>query len=508
MKTLIVIPRHFENPERSYPFPLGAAFVHASIVARGHAVDILDLNRHVGDPGALVAQHIQRYGSRVVMAGGLTQQFHKLRQIFTAAKAVDPDIVTVGGGGGYAATPTLFSEMTDVDYACIGEAEHVAADLLDALCGKRAADDIFGLVIKKDGKWDSGLGAAQVSDLNGLPSPDYETFGIEEYLERQFPNDFYPMYVDDSPGNLPMTLARSCPYKCTFCHQPNAGTYRQRSLDHFFADLDKILTKHPVRTLSIYDELFASNARKLRAFCERIAPYGLKWVVQLRVDIITPELLETLRAAGCFYISFGIESMSPHILTSMRKRITREQIERALDMTYRAGIGIQGNFIFGDPNETWETFHETIEWWKRHRHYQLNLGMVIPLPGTILFDKALAQGRISDARSYIEAGCPPVNLMALPDADFEEMQQMLRDLQAENPYTGKVVSLARAAGNVYKAQLECSHCKQVHHFERLYLDPAQARTRQRIGCRTCNARSLYVFEPDRTEEPLAQAVLA
>lgn len=508
MKTLIVIPRHFENPERSYPFPLGAAFVHAAIVARGHAVDILDLNRHEGDPAALVAGHIRRLGSRVVMAGGLTQQFHKLRQIFSAAKAVDPAIVTVGGGGGYAATPALFSEMTDVDYACVGEAEHVAADLLDALCGKRPADGIFGLVIKSGGKWDSGLGAAQVKDLDGLPSPDYDAFGIDEYLRRQFANDFYPMYVDDLPGNLPMTLARSCPYKCTFCHQPNAGTYRARSLDHFFADLDRILARHPVRTLSIYDELFAANARKLRAFCERIAPYGLKWVVQLRVDIITPELLETLRAAGCFYISFGLESISPSILASMRKRITREQIEAALDMTYRAGIGIQGNFIFGDPNETWDTFNETIDWWKRHRHYQINLGMIIPLPGTILFDKALAQGRIADARSYIEDGCPPVNLMDLPEEDFQEMRRILRELQAENPYTGKVLALERAAGNVYRARLECSHCGSAHAFERLYLDPAQPRTRQRIGCRRCNARSLYLFEPQREQRQEAGAVAA
>lgn len=495
MKILIVVPRHFENPDRSYPFPLGAATVHAMLVSKGHDVDVLDLNRSPGTPAQLVGDRVSASDYRVVMAGGLTQELKKLRQVFQAAKQANPTVVTVGGGGGFTAAPALFGKLTGVDYACVGEAEHIACDLVEALAGGRPVQQVRGLVVRDGNSWHTTPAAPQIADLDTLPLVDYEAFGVEEYLQRQYPNDFYPMYVEDRPGNLPMTLGRSCPYKCTFCFHPASGAYRQRSLDHFFADLDRLLERYPIRTLSIYDELFASSPRKLKAFCERIRPYRLKWVVQVRVDIMTPEMLELLRASGCFYVSYGLESMSARILDSMRKRITPDQIAHALKMTYDAGIGIQGNFIFGDPAETWDTFNETLEWWSRHRHYQINLGMIMPLPGTVLFRDAVSQGRIPDAAAYIEAGCPPVNMTALPDSEYEKMRAIIKALQKDNPYTGEILRLEPVEGNVYSADLRCSHCRAVHTLGRLYLAPGQETTRQRIGCRQCNARSAYLFEP-------------
>lgn len=60
----------------------------------------------------------------------------------------------------------------------------------------------------------------------------------------------------------------------------------------------------------------------------------------------------SLKAAGLFYISYGLESASEPILKSMRKKITVPMIDRALEATRECGIGIQGNFLYGDPAET------------------------------------------------------------------------------------------------------------------------------------------------------------
>ena len=85
------------------------------------------------------------------------------------------------------------------------------------------------------------------------------------------------------------------------------------------------------------------------------------------------ELLEHCKEAGCIHISYGLESASNKILKSMRKHISVEQIESALDQTYETGIAIRGNFIFGDKEETLDTVEETLQWWARHYKYQISI---------------------------------------------------------------------------------------------------------------------------------------
>ena len=92
-----------------------------------------------------------------------------------------------------------------------------------------------------------------------------------------------------------------------------------------------------------------------------------------------------------------MESASDVVLKSMEKNITVAQIEKALAITYQAQIQIQGNFIFGDKAETWETANQTLQWWLHHREYQINIGgRVVPYPGSVLYYDAIERGLIDD----------------------------------------------------------------------------------------------------------------
>lgn len=64
----------------------------------------------------------------------------------------------------------------------------------------------------------------------------------------------------------------------------------------------------------------------------------------------------------------------------MKKKINNVQIERALKLTRKAGIGIQGYFIYGDPAETKETAYETLNFWKKFKDYHITMGYVRPYP--------------------------------------------------------------------------------------------------------------------------------
>ncbi len=79
----------------------------------------------------------------------------------------------------------------------------------------------------------------------------------------------------------------------------------------------------------------------------------------MRVCDVDEELLTRMRDSGCISISYGIESADDGILTSMAKKITLAQIEKALKLTYEIGIDIQGGLIFGDAAETTESVSTT-----------------------------------------------------------------------------------------------------------------------------------------------------
>jgi len=206
---------------------------------------------------------------------------------------------------------------------------------------------------------------------------------LDRYLDEQNASDTYlHVFSYDKPRVMSMVMGRSCPYQCKFCFHPSGNTYRTRSLDNFFTELDEVMERYAPRQLFILDELFSVDLKRVYDFCERIKPYKIKWIIQMRVDIITPELLSALHDAGCVSISYGLESFSSKVLKNMRKNITPEQIEKALKLTYEASIDIQGNFIFGDELEDNSTIYETMRFWFAHPEYMINISMIQTYPGS------------------------------------------------------------------------------------------------------------------------------
>src|SRR5208337_2623049 len=97
-----------------------------------------------------------------------------------------------------------------------------------------------------------------------------------------------------------------------------------------------------------------------------------------------------MQAAGCIFIGYGLESASPTVLRSMKKRITVDQILRAIRLTEKVGLGVQGNFIFGDIAETPETFQETMDFFNQWcKDLIVHLGSVTPYPGSEIFQYCL-----------------------------------------------------------------------------------------------------------------------
>jgi radical SAM superfamily enzyme YgiQ (UPF0313 family) len=129
------------------------------------------------------------------------------------------------------------------------------------------------------------------------------------------------------------------------------------------------------------------NRDQVVGLCELIISSGLKvnWTCNSRVDYVDEEMLRLMGQAGCWFISWGIESANEMILKHARKGYRQEQAVQALTWARAAGIKNWGYFIIGLPGETEETIRETIDYSKRLPLDIALFHIAAPYPGTPFF---------------------------------------------------------------------------------------------------------------------------
>ena len=76
--------------------------------------------------------------------------------------------------------------------------------------------------------------------------------------------------------------------------------------------------------------------------------------------ILTKEVLKQARRAGFWMIFYGVESGNQGMLDRMGKGTTIEEIERAFDLTNRAGLCSYASFMVGNEGETEEAFCDSL----------------------------------------------------------------------------------------------------------------------------------------------------
>jgi radical SAM superfamily enzyme YgiQ (UPF0313 family) len=480
---LVVMPRLIQNPGDGYSFPLGIPYISSSMKSAGYNVKTLNLNHREGKIKDIIQTEIEKNNIDVVATGGLSFQYNTLREIVEASKKFKGNITTIVGGGIITSDSIpAMKALEYVDYGVIGEGEITIRELCDALENKKDFSKVNGLIYKGDKRYVQTGFREEIKDLDSLPWPDYEGFELDKFLEAS------PSISGINRKNTVFMIAsRSCPYKCTFCFHTVGQKYRQRSLDNFFKELDYLTSKYKVDYICLADELFSTNHERVKEFCERIEPYNINWWAQFRVDRIAknPELLPMLKKAGCDVMSFGLESADNRILKSMEKNTTIEQAEKALKHVYNSGIHLEGAFIFGDTEETWETASNTIKWWKDHSEYKITLNLITIYPGTPLYNHACLNGLIKDRVQFLKDGCPQVNVSKLND---EQISLLVREI-VEAPMTltkklsgvnAKIID--HTTGRIAMSG-NCSVCKEKNSWENVKVFSSSF-----LSCKKCGQR--------------------
>ena len=314
--------------------------------------------------------------------------------------------LTIGFGTHVTAIPReTLKPYPALDMVFVGEPDLTLRDLLDHLEGRieeRPPDIVklfedhdpdYKLAVNGDGEVDlakiRGLAYRQnghievnlprnfIQDLDDLPIPMHELL----------PFDKYRMPLIRGPFTFIVT-SRGCPAGCTYCikHVSYQFGLRLRSPEKLMEELWQ-LKEMGLNNIHMYADLFTVNREQVMELCRRMIDekIDIRWTCNSRVDYVDEEMLHTMREAGNWLISWGIESGNEQILKHARKGAYPDKARRGLKWAREAGIKNWGYFIIGLPGETEETIRQTIDFSKELPLDIALFHVAAPYPGTPFF---------------------------------------------------------------------------------------------------------------------------
>ena len=499
MKILVIVPRmQLEETENYiYMFPLGLAYISAVLKKAGHLVACLNLNHCSGGVSEIINNFIKKSGPfDFACTGGISTIYRQIKLIVEVLHAFHPDIKLILGGGLISSEPELMFNALKPDYIVLEEGEETICELLSCIEKKGDIGRIAGIGYR--GQADEiviNKVRLPIAEIDSIPWPDFEGFEFEKYLDHMLPSDQFGYELYDRPRVYPIICSRSCPFSCTFCYHPIGKKYRQRSVNSIIEELAVMVKRYRINIIGIYDELFSNDREWLREFCDQMKaflkelPWECKWGCQIRVDKLDNEMLKMMKDAGCYALSYGFESYSPVVLKSMRKHITPQQINQAVELTLKNNLSLQANFIFGDPAETTQTAKETLDYWKANVEAGVMLTFINPYPGTPLYQKCLAKGIIKDKLDFIENRIFGIQNMS-DTMTNREFIYIWRDINKavikDRVYAGKIV-IDKATDGTFVVSVECPHCKKTIRYGN-YLLKSTHYFSVMMYCRACRRR--------------------
>lgn len=237
--------------------------------------------------------------------------------------------------------------------------------------------EIKGIVWREAGQIILNKNRPFIKDLDDLPVPLHEMLPYKKYV----------MPLMKGPFTFIVT-SRGCTAGCIYCikHVSYQYSVRLRSPEKVLEEL-WVLKKLGINNVNMYADLFTANRDQVIGICKAMidANINMKWTCNSRVDYVDEEMLNLMAKAGCFLMTWGIESGSEQVLRHARKGAYPETALRSLTWARKAGIKNWGYFIIGLPTETEETIRQTIEFSKKLPLDIALFHVAAPYPGTPFF---------------------------------------------------------------------------------------------------------------------------
>lgn len=369
-----------------YP-PLGLAYIAAVSRERGFGVKIIEANA-LSLTHEQIKKEILDYNPDYFAMTGSSSMMNEVEKLAELC----PEHVKIIFGGIHASSmpEEVLRNYPKIDLVVRGEGEETIVEILS----EKPYEQIDGLSYRKDGKIIHNKDSKFIENLDSLPFPARDLLPMDKYFSfeaKRYPIDY-------------IVTGRGCPYRCTFCADfiTSGRKLRTRSAENIVAEIEHLIKNYGTQEIDFQDDNFTLYADRIKEFCNLMIKKGLNkkiiWKIAngVRCDKLSLPMLKHMKKAGCYMLSLGIESGNQEVLDRMRKAEKLEDIRNAAKWCRQVGIETRGLFIFGNLGENEKTMNDTINFAKSLALDTATFHIMIPMPGTELYNVIKKEGKFLD----------------------------------------------------------------------------------------------------------------
>ena len=318
---------------------IGFAYISSYLRSKGYDVHIVDgiaeaLNRYWEPPefpgyhcqGLTIDEILDRIDPRTRIFGFsamFSGEWPITRAAIKAVRRRFLDALVVAGGEHITAlTEYSLRECPEIDVCVRGEGERAMHELCEAHLADRSFAEVGGVAyLDSDGAFVE-TEPARIREIDDIPWPIWP----EGYMERFW--EAGKSYGVQTARDMPILASRGCPYRCTFCSNPQMWTTRYilRGVDDLIAEIKSYTKRYDVTALQFYDLTAITKKRWTMEFCRKLIEEKLdylKWSLPsgTRSEALDADTLGMLKRTNCNYLVYAPESGSPDTLEKIKKRI-------------------------------------------------------------------------------------------------------------------------------------------------------------------------------------------
>lgn len=295
---------------------------------------------------------ILRYKPSIVSFYCRCSDFHICIDLSNLIKTNSPNTKIIFGGpqAELVAKETL-TYFQNVDFVSCSEGENTIVPFLNHVNKGVPVESVKGLVYR--------------DELGVVHQNEFPKFLPNDYVRGFYYYDLIPDSVFSNSKGTNIDVGRGCPFTCTFCSTKTfwKQKYRLRNIPDIINEIEYLVKNFGINNFSFDHDLFTVNNKKIKEFCIQIKQrkLNIEWYCSSRIDTITEELIDTMAAAGCYKILYGIETGSPRMQKIVRKNLDLKKCVPIINYTISKGLKVVASFIYGLPEETEEDFEYTLE---------------------------------------------------------------------------------------------------------------------------------------------------
>lgn len=233
----------------------------------------------------------------------------------------------------------------------------------------------------------------------------------------------------DGYNRLTVQTQRGCPWKCDFCSSSTALTHRYNTkpVARVIEEIRAIKQIWPKPLIEFADDNTFVNKKHSRLLVQALVDEGVRWFTETDVSVAEdPELLSLMREAGCVQVLIGFESPNAKALDGVElnrnwKRKQADSYQAAIEVIQSHGIAVIGCFVLGLDGDTTDVFDHIWRFVEESGLFQVQITVLTPFPGTPLYTRLQAEGRLLDETAWEKC--------TLFDVNFQPKQMSVSDLE-------------------------------------------------------------------------------